>query len=119
MTDKLFAEIWADAQQITDIDAFSSDWALSSALLPEDADMDPILWEQLRIMWHVAHDKFKGLLQQMGLKQTGCATRFCIPLRTVQGWALGERECTPYIRLMMAEATGYLRLRDYGNKKGE
>ena len=114
MTDKLFAEIWADAQKTNDIDAFSSDWVLSSALLPEDADMDPTLWEQLRILWRVAHDPFKDLLQLMGLRQTGCATRFCIPLRTVQGWALGERECPAYIRLMMSEAVGAVRLRDHG-----
>lgn len=113
MTDKLFAEIWADAQAVNDIDAFASDWSLSSALLPEDADMDPALWEQLRELWGVAHDPFKDLLRRMGLTQTGCSVRFCIPLRTVQGWALGERECPSYIRLMMAEATGTVRIRDY------
>ena len=114
MTDKLFAEIWADAQEINDIDAFSSDWALSSALLPEDAEMDPDLWQQLRTLWEVAHLPFRDLLGRMGLKQIGCSTRFCIPLRTVQGWALGERECPSYVRLMMAEATGLVQLRSYG-----
>ena len=115
MTDKLFCEIWRDACACADPDAFASDWALSSAFaVPGDPDIDMELHQALLDLWHVAHDSFRELLAQLGLKQTGCATRFCIPLRTVQGWALGERECPPYLRLMMAEAVGYLVLRDYG-----
>ena len=113
MSDNLFAEIWADALQIPDIDAFVSDWALSSALLPEDQDIDPELVRQLRILWHVAHDPFKDLLKLMDLTQTRCSVRFCIPLRTVQGWANGTRQAPPYIRLMIAEATGLLTIRRY------
>ena len=49
---------------------------------------------------------FRELLKRMGLRQTACSRRFRIPLRTVQGWALGERECPGYVRLMMAEIMG-------------
>lgn len=116
MTDKLFAIIWADAQETTDIDAFASDWALSSALLPEDEgrDIDPELVQQLQTLWHVANDPFKDFLQLIGLTQTQCSVRFCIPLRTVQGWANETRQPPRYIRLMIAEAVGALTLRDYG-----
>ena len=114
MTDKLFYQIWGDAHQVSEADAFASDWVQSTAFLdPEDPDqeIDMELFQQLRTLWEVAHIPFRELLERMGLRQTACSTRFCIPLRTVQGWALGERECPPYVRLMMAEAVGLVRLR--------
>ena len=49
---------------------------------------------------------FRDLLKAMDLTQTECCRRFEIPLRTVQHWANGDRECPPYVRLMMAELTG-------------
>lgn len=51
---------------------------------------------------------FRAQLKAMHMTQSGCARRFRVPLRTLQGWALGERECPIYIRLMMAEITGLL-----------
>lgn len=51
---------------------------------------------------------FREQLKAMRMTQSGCARRFRVPLRTLQGWALGERECPAYIRLMMAELTGLL-----------
>ena len=117
MTDKLFATIWADAKTATDPDAFASDWATSSVILSAEdpeAEIDMDLVSNLQVLWHVARDSFRALLKRMGISQTSCATRFCIPLRTVQSWALDERECPSYIRLMMAEATGLISLRSYG-----
>lgn len=46
---------------------------------------------------------FRDLLAMLGLTQSECARRFGIPLRTVQSWALGERQCPAYVRRMMAE----------------
>lgn len=115
MNNKLFAEIWADAQQIKDINSFVSDWATSSQFLdPEDPDqkIDGGLVEQLGQLWKVANAPFRELLKLLGLSQTACSVRFCIPLRTVQGWALGERQIPSYTRLMMAELTGIVKLRD-------
>lgn len=46
---------------------------------------------------------FRDFLAALGLTQTECARRFSIPLRTVQHWAAGDRDCPAYVRLMMAE----------------
>lgn len=49
---------------------------------------------------------FRDLLKAMGMTQTQCSRRFEIPLRTIQHWAAGDRECPTYVKLMMAELTG-------------
>lgn len=42
-------------------------------------------------------------LMEFGISQSDCARRFGIPLRTVQNWANGERECPAYTLNMMRE----------------
>ena len=105
MTDRLFRELWQQAIDTPDEDAF-----VAAANCP-DADLLTVQ-DQLRRLWHVAHDNFRTLLDAFGMTQTALSTHFCIPFRTVQSWALNERDCPPDLRLMMAEALGYVRLRD-------
>lgn len=112
MTDKKIYHMYGLSENYKDPDAFASDAALS--LLDPDnpgQEGDVEIFQQLRALWRVSNDPFKSLLARMGLNQTQCSVRFCIPLRTVQGWALGERTCPPYVRLMMAEAVGLLDIR--------
>lgn len=114
MTDKQIYRLYGEAASYTDPDAFASDAALS---LPDPGrpgqEVDVDLFEQLHTLWHVFNDPFKDLLSRMGLNQTQCATRFCIPLRTVQDWVGERRTPPPYVRLMMAESIGMLEIRDY------
>lgn len=113
MTDKQIYRLCGETANYTGPDAFASDAALS--LLDPDhpgQEVDVALFEGLRNLWHVANDPFKDLLGRMGMSQTDCSRRFCIPLRTVQDWA-GERRTPPlYVRMMMAEAAGVLRIRN-------
>ena len=111
MTDQQIALALAEAHNYADVDAYVSDLLLSSAFLPEAADAAPdlSLAEDLRQLWTVSAAPFKELLALMGLNQSACSRRFGVPLRTVQGWALGERECPTYVRRMMAELTGLIR----------
>lgn len=107
MTDKQIYAYYGEATNYTTPDAYASDVALS-LLDPEDPsqEVDMAFAGQLVTLWHVANDSFKDFLRLIGLTQTKCATRFCIPLRTVQGWAGETRQAPLYLRLMMAEATG-------------
>lgn len=45
----------------------------------------------------------KDLCNKYGITQTELARRFGIPLRTVQGWYLGERRPPSYVPGMIAE----------------
>lgn len=113
LTDKQINTLYSETHNYTDPDAYVSDMLTSSLLLdPEDPEQEIAveLTEPLLALWHVANDPFRALLERMGLTQTQCATRFCVPLRTVQDWAGDRREAAPYLRLMMAELTGVVRL---------
>lgn len=113
MSDKTIYRLCGETANYTDPDAFASDAALS-LLDPDkpDQEVDLELFDQLRVLWHVANDPFKDLLDRMGLNQSQCSRRFCIPLRTIQGWAGETRSAPHYVRLMMAELSGIVRLRD-------
>ena len=106
MTDKQFYSAFRAAQQYSDPDAFASDVALSS-IFPtvEDEDL-PALAEELRHVWRYAHITVREIVQHTGLSQTDFAARFAIPLRTLQGWISGSRECPPYVRLLLAKQCG-------------
>lgn len=112
MTEKQIYRLFGEAANYADPEAFASDAALS-LLDPEDPgqEIDMGLYAQLQVLWSVANDPFRRLLERMELNQSQCATRFCIPLRTVQDWAGGRRTSPPYVRLMMAEAVGLLDIR--------
>jgi hypothetical protein len=105
MTDRLFREIWQQAIDAPDEDAFIS------AVNCPDKDLLTVQ-DQLSRLWHVANDDFRTLLDAFNMTQTIISTRFCIPFSSVQNWACEMRVCPPYLRLMMAEALGYITLRD-------
>lgn len=113
MTDKQIFRLYSEAVHYSEPEAFASDAALS-LLDPgnQGQEVDMALFERLCVLWHVANDPFRGLLESMELNQSQCATRFCVPLRTVQDWAAGRRKPPAYVRLMMAELTEIVRLRD-------
>ena len=64
--------------------------------IPEDAagcvDLDA---EKARLstIWDLAHLPMRELVAHTGLSQTAFAKQAGVPLRTVQGWCLGERDC--------------------------
>lgn len=106
MTDKQFYHAFREAFAYSDPDAFASDVALS-AVFPGVAEDDlPALAEELRHIWRYAHITVREIVQHTGLSQTGFAERFAVPLRTLQGWISGSRDCPPYTRLMLAKLCG-------------
>lgn len=100
-----------EAPNYKDTDAFVSDLLLSASFLTaedEAAEPDLDLAEPLRRVWTAAAAPFTAYLAELGLSQSAAARRFRIPLRTIQHWAAGDREAPVYLRLLMAEAVGYV-----------
>ena len=74
--------------------------------VPDDAsgcvDLDA---EKARLstIWDVAHLSMRELVARTGLSQTAFARCAGIPLRTVQNWCAGSRDCPAYVRFLLAE----------------
>ena len=74
--------------------------------IPDDAsgciDMDAEK-ERLSIIWDLAHLSMRDLISRTGMSQTAFARCAGIPLRTVQNWCAGSRDCPAYVRFLLAE----------------
>ena len=87
----------------TSMAAFLNSITLS---VPDDAsdciDLDAEK-ERLSVIWYLAHLSMRELVDRTGLSQTAFAKRAGIPLRTVQNWCAGSRDCPAYVRFLLAE----------------
>lgn len=105
-----------DARQYSSAESFAADCALSLNFIdPESTELDTTdmaLIEQLQILWHVVQDPISRLVARMGMTIPQCCNRFCIPMDTMQEWISGKMPAPDYVRLMMAEAVGYLTIRN-------
>ena len=74
--------------------------------IPEDAsgciDMDAEK-KRLSVIWGLAHLSMRELISRTGMSQTAFAKCAGIPLRTVQNWCAGSRDCPAYVRFLLAE----------------
>ena len=111
---KIYERLIAELTNYADRDAYASDLALSS-MWGDDADAD-ILGDRagaLGDFYDLAHMSIRGIASAAKVSQTYISRRFCVPLRTVQGWAApvgsdSHRDCPMYITLMMAECLGLM-----------
>ena len=79
--------------------------------VPDDADSCLDLdaeKEKLSSIWDLAHLSMRELVARTGLSQTAFAKRTGIPLRTVQNWCVGTRDCQAYVRFLLAEHYGLI-----------
>ena len=65
-------------------------------------DMDAEKTRLSRI-WDLAHLSMRELISRTGMSQTSFAKGAGIPLRTVQNWCAGSRDCPVYVRFLLAE----------------
>lgn len=109
MDDK-FSALFSAALKTDDRDEYISDWALSSEWGDAaDAEVPDQRISALGALWDVAHVTIRDLRAHTGLTRTAFALRYLIPYRTVENWERGNSQCPDYVRLLLAQATGYYR----------
>lgn len=106
LSDKDFYTLWGAALETADRDIYVSEWSTSS-IFPEEADLLKIA-DYVGEIWDVAHMSVRDICKAAKLSQAALATKFCIPLRTVEAWCMGERRPTDYDRLMMVQILGLI-----------
>ena len=65
-----------------------------------------------RSLWDAACLPFRDFLALTGYNRAGLARRYCIPLATLDQWLSGKRNPPPWVRLLLAEATGIINRED-------
>lgn len=120
MTYDNFATLFDGAANEPDEDMFVAEWSSDIIFYPDPEDAGPPPEEvaaTLQHIWETAHASIGDIRAATGMTQVQFAKRFCVPRRTVEDW---ERRGTGagYIRLMMAEALGLLKIRRVPHEKG-
>lgn len=109
MDDK-FSTLFNAALKTDDRDEYISDWALSSEWGDvADAEVPDQRISALGALWDVAHASIRDIRAYTGLKRTDFALRYLIPYRTMENWERGDAQCPDYLRLLLAQATGFYR----------
>lgn len=106
-----FSLIWGDALQTADRDQYISDWSLSS--IWGDDPGDDIQTERIEMLgklWDVAHMSVKDIRSHTEVSQRKFADAFGIPARSIENWDGGQRDTTPYVKLLLAHALGIIDL---------
>lgn len=107
MTDELFCKLWKDALAQPDQELYIAEYGYPDWFDEISEDTDKIVGI-LGNIHSVAHMGIKDILSASGLTQRAFATKFCIPIRTVEDWAAGRRKCADYGRLAYAKLLGML-----------
>ena len=101
LTPFIRSTLYAEAGTYADRDAYISDLALSSVW--GDTEVSSERLALLGGIWDGAHCTVPELIKKYGMTQTGFSQFFNIPLRTVQNWCGGQRECPSYVAAMASE----------------
>ena len=110
MTNKQYAVCVAESANYDDLDAYVSDMMSSSVWGDAVHSTSPAkMQEELRSIYAAVNRPVREIVSAAGMTQAAFAEAFCIPLRTIENWCSGCRECPLYTRLMMQKCIGLLR----------
>lgn len=107
MSYKTFKMLYEQALSYDTTEAFIAErgWQDWMDAYGEDAEK---MVADMETIYTVAHMTIRDMISQVGMTQAAFADRFMVPLRTVQNWAIGQRECPAYVKVMMADFLGLL-----------
>lgn len=111
MNRKLFATLVKEVPVYKSRDAYISDMALSAIWGDDpDGEIPAERLEQLGTVWDAVNRPVAEIVTGTGLSQAAFAKLYLIPLRTLENWCTGSRECRLYDRIFLQEAVGLLHL---------
>lgn len=99
MTDKLFSKLWHDALAQPDKELYIAEYGYPKWFDEISTDVNEVT-QILGNIHDAAHMSIREIINRASMTQVEFATKFCIPLRTVENWATGKRECADYLRLL-------------------
>lgn len=109
MTDRLFNRLWLDALEQPNRDMYIGEYGYPDWFDEISTDAGEVV-RILGSIHDVAHMSVKDIISRAGLSQAKFAVKFCIPKRTVEQWAAGERKCADYLRLLLCRQLGFMEI---------
>ena len=109
MTDKLFKKLWEDALAQPNRELYIAEYGCPDWFDEISPDISVVISTLSRIH-DVAHMSIRDMISKTGLTQSAFALRLCMPIRTVEDWVSGKRNCLDYIRLAYAKCLGLFTL---------
>ena len=109
MQRSLFLKLYHDARNQPDLERYIAEFGYPD-YFDEIADNPADVIEKLTKIHRCANMTLREIIGASGMSQSDFARYFDIHLRTVQKWALGERNCPEYVRLMFLELFGLLKV---------
>lgn len=107
MTDKLFNKLWKDALAQPNQEFYIYEYGYPEWFDDISHDSGEVTDILCRIHT-AAHMTVREIIDTAGITQSAFSLKFCIPLRTIEHWAAGTRECSHYIRLAFCRELGIL-----------
>ncbi|PWM78653.1 MAG: hypothetical protein DBY32_04015 [Phascolarctobacterium sp.] len=106
MTDKLFNHLWLNALEQPNLDLYIGEYGYPDWFDEISRDAGEVV-NTLTKIHRVAHMDIREIIGLVGT-QPQFAEKFCIPVRTVEGWCSGGRTCADYLRLLFARQLGLI-----------
>ena len=103
MTHKDFNKVWTDALAQDNFQLYCEKQKIYFA-----EEYNASIEREIVAIHKIAWMHIKDIVKYAGCTQKEFALRYCIPLRTVEGWCTGKRNCNDYIRLLICRDLGLL-----------
>lgn len=113
MTYKTFNSLWNEVSDYTNMEMFVHErgWQPWMDEYGEGAAAGAQILDDLENIWEVATMSWSELLQAAQMSQSECSLRYNIPRNTVGQWSRGERTPPDYIKLLVAESQGLIKVK--------
>ncbi len=105
MTDKQRKFAVSESLNYNDVDAFTSDIALSCEF--DGVEISDAVIDDLRGLWQITHMSIAEIRAKSGLSRVAFCDKLLIPIRTVENWESdksGKREPPLYLKFLIYNA---------------
>ena len=110
MTYKLFNKLWRDALNQPDAEMYVGEYGYPDWFDEISTNLYEIV-KTLENIHRAAHMPFREIIEHSGLSRTDFRETFCLSKSTVDKWAIENRNCPDYYRLVLCRELGILEVK--------
>lgn len=100
MKDSTFKKLWDIALEQPNLEMYIGEFGYPDYFEDVGDTPDKII-NTLSKIHAAANMSMSEIIKKSGMTHKQFSEKFCIPIRTVDNWSAGVRECPDYVRLMI------------------